>query len=236
MDNIKEEIIRMIDGELSSEESSKVMEAINESSELQAFYKAAQESTDSLQSYFNSEDISAANDRLKKSIKNLTQTKGSHKEETPFKENAFSWIRPFFENLSRPSIAVAAIALFAIVINVNFNENEDPKIFLVSDLGFSDAGKEFIISDYRSSEYTYIENELSNVMEKLVAEKISNATISLSGEENLKIFLRILEKSDDCFSGEISSNQLFEETLREFSYCLATGPEMVAADFIFKSR
>ena len=80
MDKIKEEIIRMIDGELSSEESSKVMEAINGSSELQAFYKAAQESTDSLQSYFNSEDISAANDRLKKSIKNLTQAKASQKD------------------------------------------------------------------------------------------------------------------------------------------------------------
>ena len=236
MDNIKEEIIRMIDGELSSEESSKVMEAINESSELQAFYKTAQESTDSLQSYFNSEGVSSANDRLKKSIKNLTQAKESQKEETAFIENIFSGIRLFFENLSRPSIAVAAIALFAIVINVNFNENEDSKIFLVSDLGFSDAGTEFMISDYRSSEYTDIENELRKVMDKLVAEKISNATISLSGEENLKIFLRILKKSDGCFSGEISSDQLFEETLREFSYCLISSPEQVAAEFFFKAR
>ena len=77
MGNIKEDIIKMIDGELSTKESSRVMEAINQSPELESFYEATKQSTASLQSYFSSEEVIDANERIKKSIKNLIKTKQS---------------------------------------------------------------------------------------------------------------------------------------------------------------
>ena len=101
MGNIKEDIIKMIDGELSTKESSRVMEAINQSPELESFYEATKQSTASLQSYFSSEDISVANERLKKSIRKLTKTKESPSKKSD-NEKSSSWIRPLFDNFFNP--------------------------------------------------------------------------------------------------------------------------------------
>lgn len=220
----------MIDGELSQEESSRVMEAINQSPELQSFYEAAKQSTSSLQSYFGSEEVKDANVRLKEFID--SRTKENLEEKIPNKSKSVLTkftdyiaaaanvsIKFMFKYFFLAPLGVgAAASLIIIVWEITTMENE-PDFGLtapaISNSKFLDESKDFVIFQFRSATATPdIENELEKIVENLIENRITTATITI---DDVTIELKLLKYDGSCYFGDISQDM---GEIEKFKYCL----------------
>ena len=246
MGNIKEDIIRMIDGELSADESSRVMEKINQSPELESFYKAAKQSTSALQSYFGSEEVKEAVVRLEKFVDSAV--KDNLDAKVPDNKNA-SWFGSLFDQFTlKPVYAMAAVVvLFVIVNNVyNFEMNYYLYSDNIEEVGFSKSNKEITIWQYRSALSNSIESEIAKALDELIKAKITSATLkqtedlsskSLSLNEKklrpLRVSINILKYGSGCYYGEIDGGT---DGSRKFSYCKIASNDMDILEYVLEIR
>jgi len=246
MGNIKEDIIRMIDGELSADESSRVMEEINQSPELESFYKAAKQSTSALQSYFGSEEVKEAVVRLEKFVDSAV--KDNLDAKVPDNKNA-SWFGSLFDQFTlKPVYAMAAVVvLFVIVNNVyNFEMNYYLYSDNIEEVGFSKSNKEITIWQYRSALSNSIESEIAKALDELIKAKITSATLTLQTDlpskslslkegklRSLSVSINILKYGSGCYYGEIDGGT---DGARKFSYCLYASSDMDILGYALEIR
>ena len=245
MGKIKEDIIRLIDGELSADESSRVMEEINQSPELESFYKAAKQSTSALQSYFGSEEVKEAIVRIEDFVD--SKVKENQDATVPDKTGSVftklinyivSTIKFIFKYFFLAPLAVGAAAVilfFMVSIPFNIYDKNNfgyfaPNVYITSQ--FTDASKDFVIPQYRSARdpSNFIEKELEKIIKNLIDSKITTATITI---DDVAIELQLLKYDGSCYFGDISQDM---SEIQKFKYCFVEYDYDSSWYLAFKSR
>ena len=237
MDKIKEDIIRLIDGELSADESSRVMNEINQSPELESFYKAAQKSTSSLKSYFGSEEVQEANVRLGEFIDSKARAKSEEKtldRKRPLIDNKVRILEKLSKIFSLgspvPLYSAAAILMLSLGFNLylftdkaEYSSGLTDKAEYSSGLvGFSSEVIEINEPKFRGIDDTY-NKAFTKVLVSMHEEKKLISRLTYGSE----VFLIKLEEliydgvMDGCYRGSIQSL----DTNDNFAFCFNQNEE-----------
>ena len=220
-ETIKQDIIRLIDGELSEDESIRVRELIQKSEELEKFYNDAKRSKESLESYFNSQAVADSNVRQKEFIKKkLASIPESIDTET--RQTILSQILKRFKPAVYVPMALGATAVSVLIIyylNVYFYNFFDVDYFFapnVSTVGFSEQSKDYSVGEYRSLKT--LEDQFGVIINDLIDLSITTAKIIPLAEEKSPVNLQLTkyDKEASCYFGILANVSGAKE---KFRYC-----------------